>query len=391
MRKKLLTYSHLLTVVMLSLLGFSSCDIHEYPSIPETTPYKVQLVLDSESMFEWDILTEWEYKDTTRSYIPEGTMRYIIRLYPASSRSRSANEYVQEHIVYGMSYDMHGETFTLDLKPGKYNMMIWADMEIPGTDCEYYYDAKDFSDIYLARHQGNTDYRDGFRGVQQVEILSDIYEKEPGTIVVEMERPFAKYEIISNDLGEFIEKQLAALLAEEKAEQAEKAENAEKAKTVEDPESHEGAERFSESVGRLEGTEGLKEDEANTKSVDLNDYKVVIAYPGFMPSAYDMFIDKPVNSLTGISFESTLKQIGPGEASLGFDYIFVNGAESGVTVQIGLYTKDGEQLALTEPMNIVLSRGKKTIVKGSFLMQQASGSIGINPDYDGEYNYEIKW
>jgi hypothetical protein len=77
------------------------------------------------------------------------------------------------------------------------------------------------------------------------------------------------------------------------------------------------------------------------------------------------------------------------EASIAFDYVFVNGKESAVTVQIGIYNKDNEQLAMSNPINVPLQRNCNTILKGSFLVQQASGGITIIPDFDGEHNFII--
>ena len=78
-----------------------------------------------------------------------------------------------------------------------------------------------------------------------------------------------------------------------------------------------------------------------------------------MPHAYSMHTDKPVDSSTGVMFESTLKKLSESEASMGFDYVFVNGKKSAVTVQIGIYDNEGTQ---------------------------ASGGVTINPDFDGDHN-----
>ncbi len=346
----------LILMMMTSLLGLSSCDIHEYPKVPETAPYEIQLDFNVENMFDWENTLEIMYPDSTKSYTPSGEIRYTIRLYPVSSRGAVSQEYTQEHIIYSPLSDMYGETFTLQLKPGEYELMIWADLEVPGTDGEYYYDPSNFSEVLLARHQGNTDYRDAFRGRTSVTVLSDMYERERETIVVKMERPIAKYEVVTNDLGEFINKLIA--------------------------------EGWAEKCG-IEVTENMEPDGTLTKSIDLDQFTVKFYYVGFMPSAYSLFTDKPVDSQTGVLFESKISGLNEDEASLGFDYVFVNGTDTFVTVQIGVYDNEGTQLSLTEPIDIALKRNQYTILKGSFLMQKASGGVSINPDYDGDYNIPI--
>jgi hypothetical protein len=128
-------------------------------------------------------------------------------------------------------------------------------------------------------------------------------------------------------------------------------------------------------------------DEATqTKTVNIEDYKMVFYYVGFMPNTYSMYTDKPVDSSTGVMFESTLKKLSESEASIGFDYVFVNGKESAVTVQIGIYDNEGTQLSLTEPIEVPLKRSQHTVMTGMFLMSEASGGVTINPDFDGEHN-----
>jgi hypothetical protein len=123
--------------------------------------------------------------------------------------------------------------------------------------------------------------------------------------------------------------------------------------------------------------------------VDIDEYNIVIYYSGFMPNTYNMYTDKPVDSATGVSFESEISPLDEKEASLGFDYVFVNGKESAVSVQVGIYNKKNELLAMSNPFNVPLKRNHNTVIKGSFLMEEASGGITINPDFDGEHNIVI--
>ena len=116
------------------------------------------------------------------------------------------------------------------------------------------------------------------------------------------------------------------------------------------------------------------------------DYRIVFHYVGFMPNTYSIFTDKPVDSSTGVMFSSALKVLNNREASLGFDYVFVNGKESAVTIRIGIYDKEGTQLSLTQPIEVPLKRNHHTILRGKFLMSEASGGVIINPDFDGDYN-----
>ena len=226
--------------------------------------------------------------------------------------------------------------------------MVWSDIVQHGGDT-YFHDKTNFAEITLqGEHQGNNDYRDAFRGSGNVTLIADIIERVPDTLDIAMQRPLAKYEFITTDLTEFINKEQARADAKSKAQ----------------------------------STDG----EDVTTKVSIEDYKVVFYYVGFMPNAYSLFTDKPVDSATGVLFESTLNSLSETEASVGFDYVFVNGTESAVTVQIGIYDNEGTQLSLTEPIKVSLRRSHHTIMRGMFLMSETSGGISINPEFDGDYN-----
>ena len=125
---------------------------------------------------------------------------------------------------------------------------------------------------------------------------------------------------------------------------------------------------------------------ASDITVDLDDYRVVFFYVGFMPNAYSLITDKPVDSATGVFFSSKLTQISQSDASMGFDYVFVNGQESVTTVVIGIFNRAGEQLGMTAPIDVPIKRGIHTIIEGKFLLEDNKGGVNINPDFDGDFN-----
>ena len=163
-----------------------------------------------------------------------------------------------------------------------------------------------------------------------------------------MIRPLGKYEFITTDLMEFVGKE-ANNIAKRSAE-------------------------------------GGTNTTSSTPAVDLDDYRVVFFYVGFMPNAYSLITDKPVDSATGIHFSSKLTQISQSEASMGFDYIFVNGKESVTTVVVGIFNRAGEQLGMTAPIDVPIKRGIHTIIEGKFLLEDNKGGVNINPDFDGDFN-----
>ena len=78
------------------------------------------------------------------------------------------------------------------------------------------------------------------------------------------------------------------------------------------------------------------------------------------------------------------------EMTLGYDYIFVNGTETTLAISVEVFTRYGELMSSTNPINVPIVRSKMTVVKGEFLTSKATGGITINPGYDGDdYNIEI--
>jgi hypothetical protein len=162
-----------------------------------------------------------------------------------------------------------------------------------------------------------------------------------------MSRPLAKFSFVSTDLQKFIDKELDAR--------------------------NRNASRGDE----------------DSRSLDLDDYKVMFYYNGFMPCAYNMFTYKPNDSKVGVNFESRITVTEKSEALLGFDYVFVNGTEATASIILALFDEDGKEIFTSNPIPVPIKSARHTIMRGEFLTTDTSGGIGINPDFDGEYNFEI--
>ena len=108
-----------------------------------------------------------------------------------------------------------------------------------------------------------------------------------------------------------------------------------------------------------------------------------------MPNTFNALTDKAIDSSTGVQFTSRLTPFSDTEASMGFDYVFVNSDESSVVVNLGVFNKEGKQLAMVTNVNVPLKRDQHTILRGKFLMADSDGGVSINPDFDGEHNIVI--
>lgn len=354
-RNGMITYM-LVCLCATSLL--TGCDVHEFPNVPDEEPVQIRLKYKInvtnftywEHLHDGQELTEIGFGDTYSNVRDSGTIRYVVRAYPVSEGQHTAPEHAHEMVFTRDIAEGYDFVFSFSLAPGDYDIMVWAD-KVERKGDPHFYDAADFKEIRLqGSHCGNNDYRDAFRGRTRVSLPADIVESGPVTIDIDMERPLAKYEFVTTDLSEFVNKELLRATAKEKA--------ADNGKEV-------------------------------SPRVKMEDYKVIFHYVGFMPSSYSLFTDRPVDSSTGVQFESRLSAVNGEEASMGFDYVFVNGTQSAVTVRIGIYDNEGEQLSLTDPITVPLMRNHHTLLRGEFMSSETSGGIGISPEFDGEYNLLI--
>lgn len=341
-------------IVLFALLMFGGCDVHEWPSQKEVVPVQltvqcnVRNLIWSEGAIWEDNTDDMEIKTNQPNAdgVKQDKMRYVIRTTPSSAKSRADRIYVTENIFIKDVMDSDDLEISLLLPPGEYDILVWADY-LKADSEEAYYQAERFSEIKLSgKHEGNNDYHDAFRGIGKISVSSDIYDSEPIDIDIELQRPLAKFEFITVDYQMFIGKEIQKNTLQNKA---------------------------------------VSSDYVPT-TVNLDDYKLIFYYVGYRPDTYSIFTDRPVDAVTGAFFESTIKQLNDNEATLGFDYVFISDEMSAVTVQIGLYDKDGNEISMTDPIKVPLKRNLHTKVRGKFLTANASGGIAVLPEYEGDHN-----
>ena len=342
-------------VFFMSILLVTSCDVHQWPVKPDLVKCHLRLNYETD-ITEWNYLcnetevVEQGYGETYDNHREYGKIRYIVRTYPILDKQRTTSDYTQEFVFTKDIADGYDHEVTLNLLPGNYNVMVWSDL-VPSNGDVYYHDATNFAEIkLLGNHSGSNDYRDAFRGTGEVSVVADIVEYLPDTLDIVMQRPLAKYEFVTNDVADFLDKEAIR------------------------------------EASKFNGSIGTSTDDNTTRGVDIEEYKVVFYYIGFMPDTYSLNTDKPIDSSTGVMFTTSLKKLNESEASIGFDYVFVNGKKSAVTVQIGIYNNEGVQVSLTDPIEVPLKRSYHTILKGTFLTMEAAGGVAINPDFEGEHN-----
>lgn len=348
---------------------FTSCDVHEFPEVGrERIPFLLHLDFNTEMTLHKEIYYTRNGEMVSQNSSKDYDIRYIISAY-RTENLRQENRVADTTFVFTKS-DISNLNYTarLTLTEGTYTFRVWADYVDAGTMSDKYYDTRDFAEIILAdrsNHVGSNDFRDAFRGYATATVASPVHYTGDAInnicneATAEMRRPMGKFKFVSTDVDVFVSRVVEMM----------------------------------KDKGLISDADANNKDilDQILKNIDLNDFTVIFRYNIFMPCSFNMFTDKPADSWTGMTFKSRMYIDENNEMAMGYDYIFVNGAETTLSVSLEVYNKDGELMSSTNPVNVPIVRSKLTVVKGAFLEAKASGGVTINPGFDGDdYNIEIK-
>ena len=328
----------------LFLIGVSSSScVHQFPEEDETgTVYLT-------------VLQETEWLPDTAVYLTRAgennvVIRYDFKVYPKGNTSNS----VKDFTILKDDLTREDYTTTLELMPGEYELYCWSDYAYPDGKPIYYDDSNFASITYIKPYEGDSDLRDVFRGVTEFSVTENGYsEIQPVEATINLSRPFARYKFIATDLAEFIDRETT------------------RGKFV-------------------EGLSGGAPPSDPHKIAKLSEYTVKVVYPMYMPAVFNNFRNNPVDSWTGVSFDCVMTPISATEAVIAMDYVMVNGLQSSVQVMLEVYDPDKVLIARTNTMTIPTKRNRTTLIYNKFLTTIRNDGVGINPDFDGEYNIEIK-
>lgn len=339
------------SLLPLSLLA--ACDVHEFPdqSPAPTVPVVLDLSFDGEMPLHQVVEIETRAAEDPDDY----DLRYTVCVYRAAEGGTFGREELTRLTVTKDDVSDPDLRIETRLEEGSYRFIVWTDHVDAGSQTHKFFNTDNFAEIGVMTdgYSGATEFRDAFRGVADATVQGG---ESPSVIPVRMERPQARYRFVSTDLVEFMTRVQTR--------------------------------RSSQKAGAGSGAVPTDEE---TRSIDLNDFRVVIRYAGYMPSAFNLFTDRTADAATGIQFESRITKQSDAEADLGFDYVLVNDdEESSIRVALEIYDRDGTRLSATDPFDIPLKRGMETLVRGKFLTSEASGGIGISPGFDGEWIYPVQ-
>lgn len=280
-------------------------------------------------------------------------VRWIIEIFqdavdgtPVARRVLSADPDVEGH---------HAIETTFDLHAAKYQVVAWMDYVDDGSIADKYYVIPSLSSIRIPETEnyiGDEDYKDTYVGHQEIDLSA--YRTHWNSTVdqtVILERPMAKIEFITTDMGKVIA---------------------------------EWAARRAKTKAAMSGSTAALADQ-----VDVSSWQVNVEYAGYFPSSFNAYTNKPNDARQGVSFVSAMTPLSSQEARFGSDYIFVNGNESAVNVNLTISDAQGNVINEVQGIQVPIVRGKLTSVRDEFLTRSFTPGIGIDPGFDGEINVVI--
>lgn len=349
---------------LFTLFGATGCDVHEWPGeadAPSTVRCYVRLHYHAGSM---PLYTTVEYDPASPMTVGRSgatpQLRYLLNIYSSGSEAApgGAPDYVTGVIALdGTGGDEFERTVAVDLPPGDYDILAWSDYVEDVSAGDLFYSTPDMSAISIiqgedGRHPGNTELRQAWRGITALAVTEADMQaasrgnESPVMAKADMFRPMARFRFVTTDVEEFLSRRSGG----------------------------------SRDGGPIEGV-----------PASLDDYRIVVRYATYMPAVYNALTDKPVDSRTGQRFEASIKRLDDRRAEVGFDYVFVNGNEAKVELALDVYSSHTRTLISSIPtVTVPLVRGKLTEITGKFLTGTATGGMGIEPGFNGDYNIEIK-
>lgn len=341
------TMKHTILAVALLLMG---CDtVYEYPDDNPVDPTAIDFTINVE--MNLDLEFDFEQKITTRSAVwnkalTEHKVRMIIEAYPdkypgsdlVDPEIYNTKPHIRQELIFDDIESVEKSIeVQLKLSPKPYIFLVWVDYQ-PAESDNSYYNADMLHTIQLTNpHISNTDGRDAFVCNKRIDL--SLYAGERNVELSEiltLHRPLARYELITDDIGKYIDQQI----------------------------------------------KGAK----SADVADLKDYTVKVSYRGYLPTGFDAITDKPDDAATGIAYDAKFTSITDTAAVIAFDYIFTNETDSFVIVDIQIYNKEGVLVNESNGIRIPYRRNVKTKVHGSFLTKSYDSGVTIDPDYDGEFD-----
>lgn len=262
---------------------------------------------------------------------------YILRC--VAEISKAGTDQVVLHKTFTPELQSDGTyKVNLQVSEGLYDIILWTDyvlLDNPHSDVFYNTANLKAVTIITEPYKANSDAKDATYGNENG---ISVVENEK-TIVMQMQRPLAKYRLIVD----------------------------------------------SEEVDKYLYMMQLKPSDFPV----LDELTVNIQYQGFFPSSFNASLGKPNDAIGGIHFSAPLSHYAAAnsELELASDWIFVNGSSSFVKATVIVADSNGTEISRVPGVQIDYRRNELTTIKGEFLTSGAQyGGFSFETEWNGTYD-----
>ena len=311
-----------LIAAFLTLVG---CTVHQYPEDGATA--------DDSAVVDFTLnlripkqLPQYQTVDFVSKAGEAVSARYVVAFYKYKGGTYEDTPSVA---TVELGEGMADRSITVQIEPAEYHILAWVDYANPDGS-SLYYDAESYSEVALTKgsHSGNNPYRDAYYGKEDISLSFLKGNRTSYAHTIGLVRPNARFEFIATDKEQFL-------------------------KTV-------GAD------------------------ADLSNFRVMVTYPLFMPSTFNLNQERPTDASVGMAFTGPMTVLEDGNIGLGFDWVFAAPEDQTVLVSLSIYSPSGELLSTVNNIEVPLCPGKNTTVKGNLLTNGVSNGISINPGFEGD-------
>ncbi|WP_102409052.1 DUF6562 domain-containing protein [Parabacteroides bouchesdurhonensis] len=324
-------------LILLLTIGFVGC-VHDDPDDggidPTLVEVETQVTLDL-SLVPLQIATQNARSGTTRA--DDGyRRRFIIEAW------RDGKPDARQVTVMEDGEDDGDGKITLPIRlklhAVEYTLAVWTDYVAAGTETDLYYNTEDLQYVACTDpYTGSTDYRDCLYGTTALDLRQ--YRDEWNAkvqIKVDMVRPLAKYEVIATDVKDFFRK-------------------------------------------------------TKKQRADDETFTITFSYGFYLPTVFNVLAGKPADSRTGVTYTTplTVPDDGTEECLIGSDFVFVNGAESFVSLSMEIRDSGGNVISRTTGLEVPYRRGHLTTVRARFLTNEMQGGVDIDDEFEGDIDIDL--
>ena len=334
-------------ILLMLLLLAGSCDVHELPDGENYVRMTFHLLYDEEMPPYKDLTFDSKSFSQSPELPPSYAMRTVLKVYEGEPGGTWSTVPYWKTEIIDDDYSSLDREISVMLPPKRFRAFVWSDfVRTDGSDNFFSLDG--FPEVRQSSSLNTGgDFKSSFYAVDIVR-MDEIMELNASvTHDVEMIRPSAKICFYASDIEDYL----------------------------------------TELRKRAASVNGYP-DAITPLSINLDSYTMKVTYLGFLPDAWNVREGLSSDSNTGHSFLGHASLIDNGSVYFGCDYVF-SGEESSIDVMLEVFDPAGVLITRLNQITIPISKGKTTTVTGRMMTHGISGSVVIDPEYDGEFNIYI--